>query len=55
VVFIRGDGTYIIEIGGVRIDVEVALREAQHLSANAIATAGGRWSYPVGNEVREAN
>ena len=51
--FIRGDGSYVVEIGPARIDIEVALWEARHLSGNAIATAGERWQYPVGNEVRD--
>jgi len=52
VAFLRGDGTYVISVGDVNIDVEVAVREARHLSSNAIAVAGGGWSYPVGSERR---
>lgn len=52
VIFFRGDGTYLISVGEVNIDVEVAVREARHLSANAIAVAGEGWHYPVGSEQR---
>lgn len=50
--FVRGDRSYLIEIGGVAIDVETAVREARHLAGNAIACASASWAYPVGNEVR---
>lgn len=52
VAFFRGDGSYLISVGEVNIDVDVAVREARHLSASAIAVAGDRWSYPVGSEQR---
>jgi hypothetical protein len=52
VTFSRGDGKYVISVRDTHIDVEVALREARHLSANAIAVTGDTWSYPVGNELR---
>ena len=52
VTFERADGRYVISVGSARIDVEIVLREARHLSGNVIATAGDAWSYPVGNEVR---
>jgi len=51
VTFTRGDGAYVISAAGANIDVEVALAEVRHLSSNAIAVAGERWCYPVGNEV----
>jgi hypothetical protein len=50
--FLDGDGTYIIEVDSIRIDVRVALEEARHLAANAIAVAGEAWGYPVGNEIK---
>jgi len=50
--FERTNGRYVISVGPARIDVEIALREARHLSGNVIATAGDTWTYPVGNEVR---
>lgn len=51
VTFLRSNDRYIIQVGNLQIDVDVAVREARHLSGNAIAVAGEAWSYPVGNEV----
>jgi hypothetical protein len=52
VTFTRGNGTYVISVGDIHIDVEVALREARHLAGNVIAVGGDSWHYPVGNELR---
>lgn len=50
--FLDGDGTYVIEAGGIHIDVRVALDEARRVAASVIAVAGEAWGCPVGNEVR---